>query len=230
MGAAVAAYREALRRDPGLVDAHKTLADLLASMGEHEQAIAELEALLGLERTNEQAAHNRDVLVRALADMRARRLLGKTERELELSALVQEGQLKRKGRVGTAGGPEEVVRYAAPLAEIWVTFDAGKVIRSLMLVLPHPERAAATADDAFRVTVVGQDGTHVAANYATAVSLTFLREALGCPMTHASELYGRLLRREEGVEWGGATMEFASVPRPDKPAESRHGILVKERG
>jgi len=49
-------------------------------------------------------------------------------------------------------------------------------------------------------------------------------------MTHASELYGRLLRGEGGVEWGGASLEFASVPRPDKPSESRHGIVVKAKG
>jgi len=230
VGAAVAAYREALHRDPTLGDAHKTLADLLASMGEHEQAIHELEALLGIERSNEQAAHNRDVLVRALAEMRSRRLLGKTERELEASALVNEGQLKRKGRVPTEDEGSECVRYAAPLAELWVTCGADKIVRALMLVLPHPETAATTADDTFRVTVVGQDGRHVAANYATAISLTFLREALGCPMTHASELYGRLLRGEGGVEWGGASLEFASVPRPDKPSESRHGIVVKAKG
>src|SRR6185436_19992784 len=75
MGAAVAAYREAVRRDPALADARRTLADALASMGEHEGAIAELTALLEIERTNEQAAHNRDVLVRALAEMQHHRLL-----------------------------------------------------------------------------------------------------------------------------------------------------------
>src|SRR5689334_19344356 len=79
-GAAIAAYREAIRVDPKFADAHKTLADVLASMGEHEQAIGVLDDLLRVERTNEQAALNREVLTRALAEMRERRLLGKTEK------------------------------------------------------------------------------------------------------------------------------------------------------
>src|SRR5262245_27402795 len=53
-GAAIASYREAIRLDPKFADARKTLADVLAAMGEHEQAIAELDALLLIERTNEQ--------------------------------------------------------------------------------------------------------------------------------------------------------------------------------
>jgi tetratricopeptide (TPR) repeat protein len=113
-GAAVAAYREALRRQPDLVDARRTLADLYATMGEHERAVEQLEALLARERSDEQAAHNRDVLLRALAEMNARRLLGKTEHELELSALVQEGHLVKKERIEPAGADEEVWTRLAP--------------------------------------------------------------------------------------------------------------------
>src|SRR6185369_16080993 len=116
-GAAIAAYREAIKTDPKFSDAKKTLADILASMGEHEQAIAVLDDLLRVERTNEQAAVNREVLVKALEELKARRLLGKTEREVETSALVQEGQMKRRGHVPKADDdPAEVasvVRYGA---------------------------------------------------------------------------------------------------------------------
>jgi tetratricopeptide (TPR) repeat protein len=233
-GAAVAAYSHAVQLDPRLVDARKTLADALASMGEHERAIAELSAVLELDRANEQAAHNRDVLVRALDEMRARRLLGKTESELQASALVQEGQFKRKGRVpaeaftahGAAGA--EVIRYGAPMVELYVVLDEGPTIDALMLVLTHPEKAAAAKDEAFKVTVIGQDGTSTAVNFATAVSLTFLREALGCPMTNAGEIYARLLGGAT-VDWGQTQARFATVPRPDKPSDLRHGILVMRR-
>src|SRR5262249_32415187 len=61
MGAALAGYREAVRRDPKFADARRTLADALASMGEHERAIAEIDELLKIDRTSEQAAHNREV-------------------------------------------------------------------------------------------------------------------------------------------------------------------------
>ncbi|MEJ7732922.1 MAG: tetratricopeptide repeat protein [Polyangiaceae bacterium] len=228
-GAAVAAYREALRRQPDLVDARRTLADLYATMGEHERAVEQLEALLARERSDEQAAHNREVLLRALAEMNARRLLGKTEHELELSALVQEGHLVKKERVEAAAADgEEVWRWAAPLTELRVTLaPPARTIRALHLVLTDPDRAARRDDDTFKVTVVAEDGRQVAANYATAVSLTFLREALGCPMTHASGLYQRLLAGEPSVEWRGLTARFASVPRHDRPSESRHGILVE---
>src|SRR5262249_54473181 len=99
MGAAVAAYREAVRCDPALGDARLTLADALAGMGEHEGAIAELNALLSHDRTNEKAAHNRDVLRSALDEMKKQRLLGKGQKELEASALLSEGAFRKKGAV-----------------------------------------------------------------------------------------------------------------------------------
>lgn len=223
MGAAVAAYREAVRRDPALADARLTLADALAAMGEHEGAIAELSALLQLDRTNEQAAHNREVLSRALDDMRAHRILGKGQKELEASALISEGAFRNKGPVAD-GSP--TVRYTAPLVEVYATTEEGRGLASLMLVLTDPDRAARSEDDVFKVTVVAEDGHQAPANFATAITLTFLREALGCPMTQASALYARLLGGEPSVEWGGARLAFDSVPRPDKPAERRHGIRV----
>jgi len=228
MGAAVAAYREAVRRDPALADARLTLADALAGMGEHEGAIAELTALLQTDRANEKAAHNREVLLRALDDMKAHRLLGKGQKELEASALLSEGAFRKKGPVGEGGGPL-VVRYTAPLVEVYASFDEGHAITSLLLVLTDPDRAARAEDDVFKVTVIAEDGRRAPANFATAITLTFLREALGCPMTQASALYARLLGGEASVEWGGAALGFDSVPRPDKPAERRHGVRVSGR-
>jgi tetratricopeptide (TPR) repeat protein len=226
MGAAVASYREALARDPKLADAYRTLADALASMGEHEGAIAALSALLEIERSNEQAAHNREVLTRALAEMRQHRLLGKGQKELEASALISEGAFRKKGPVE---GGALTVRFAAPLVELYATFDAAHSIEALLLVLTDPDRAARAEDDTFKVTVIAKDGHREPVNFATAVSLTFLREALGCPMTQASELYARVLGGEAGVEWGGAALGFDSIPRPDKPSERRHGLRVSLR-
>jgi tetratricopeptide (TPR) repeat protein len=229
-GAAIAAYREAIRVDPKFADAHKTLADVLATMGEHEQAIGVLDDLLRVERTNEQAAINREVLTRALREMRERRLLGKTEKEIERCALVQEGQLKRRGHIPRSDGDPEnvvsVVRYGTGLAEMLVGLTAQGTIGRLMLVLVDPRKAAKKRDTVFRVTVVGTSGRREPANYATAITLTFLREALGAPMTQASELYARLLGSEKTIDWSGARLGFCSVSRPDEPDETMHGLSV----
>lgn len=224
---AIACYREAIQRDPALVDARRTLVDALASMGEHEGAIAELTALLAIDRSSEQAARNREVLTRALAEMKAHRLLGKTPRELELSALYTEAQFRK--REGGKDGEKEVLRFVAPMTELYVTLDEARSIEALMLVLTDPHKAAKAADDTFKVTVIAQDGKQKAVNYATGASITFIREALGCPMTQASELYARLLAGEPSVEWGGGSLAFVSRPRPDKPTESKNGILATIR-
>jgi hypothetical protein len=206
------------------------LADVLASMGEHEQAIGVLDDLLRVERTNEQAAINREVLTRALGEMRERRLLGKTEKEVERCALVQEGQLKRRGHVPKSDrDPADVVsvvRYGTGLAEMLVGLTAQGTIGQLLLVLVDPQKAAKKRDNVFRVTVVGTSGRREPANYATAITLTFLREALGAPMTQASELYARLLGGAKSIDWSGARLEFCSVPRPDRPDETMHGLSV----
>jgi tetratricopeptide (TPR) repeat protein len=227
-GAALAAYRAAVRADPAFVDARLTLADALAGMGEHEGAIAELEALLAVDRANEAAAHNREVLSRALAEMRKSRLLGKGQKELEASALFTEGGFRSKGPIEGATPP--TLRYAAPLVEVYAALDAEHAVDSLLLVLTDPERAARAEGDAFKVTVLAADGRRAPADLATAVTLTFLREALGCPMTHASELYARLLAGAAEVEWGGAVLAFDSVPRPDRPGEQRHGVRARRKG
>jgi len=38
-----------------------------------------------------------------------------------------------------------------------------------------------------------------------------------------------LIGGAQSVDWGPMTVGFASAPRPDKPSESRHGILVREK-
>lgn len=227
MAGAIACYREAVRRDPSFSDARRTLADALASMGEHEQAIAELSALLEVERSNEQAAHNREVLTRALTEMRAHRLLGKSEKELAASALYTEAQFRK--REGGRVDEKDVLRFVAPMTELYATLRGDGSIESMMLVFTDPYKAARELDDTFKVTAIAEDGRQTTANYATGASITFLREALGCPMTKASELYGRLLAGESSVEWGGVLLELASRPRPDKPTELKNGLVATLR-
>src|SRR5689334_24899602 len=162
--------------------------------------------------------------------MSARRLLGKTERELERSALVQEGQLKRRGEIPkTDDDPAsvaKVVRYGKGLAELLVGLTAEGAIARLMLVLVDPQKAAKKRDDVFRVTVVGTSGRREPANYATAVRLTFLREALGAPMTQTSELYARLLGGEKSLDWSSARIACASLPNSAGYGESLQVLEV----
>ncbi len=228
-GAAILAYREAIEKDPRHLDARKTLADALAGLGEHERAIVVLDELLDVDPTNERAAGNREVLERALVEMRARRLVGKTEREVETSALVQAGQMKRKGRglFGLRKEPTEgarEVRYASALAELYVRFDEGGKIASLFFGLTDPDAASKKRDAAYQVTVVAKDGRREPATFATAASTTFLREALGTPMTEAAALYARLLGGAASVEYGGVRASFASRGTPEGDV---HGLLVE---
>jgi hypothetical protein len=88
-----------------------------------------------------------------------------------------------------------------------------------MLVLTDPEKAAKKRDDVFRVTVVGTTGRREPANFATAVTLTFLREALGAPMTQTSELYARLLGGERASI--GAARASRSRPCRTPPAKAK---------
>jgi len=136
-------------------------------MGEHEQAIGVLDDLLRVERTNEQAAINREVLTRALAEMRERRLLGKTEKEIERCALVQEGQLKRRGQVPTsAADPRDVVsvvRYGTASPKCWWASRTG----DHQPAHAGPRRSGKGCQEArqvFRVTVVGTSGRREPAN------------------------------------------------------------------
>jgi tetratricopeptide (TPR) repeat protein len=222
IGAALAAYREAVRRAPAFVDARRTLADALAQMGEHEQAIAELDALLRLERSNEQAAKNREILSRALEEMKKARLLGKTEQEVKASALVERGKLVEKLRTPQNEG-KTVVRYGSPFIELDVAYGASREIESMTLVFPFPERIAGVEDEAFRVTVLDEGGHPKPVVITTAATLTFLRESLGCPMTEAAKLLTRLFATKTDVSWGGASIAFATQIDGKK---ERHGIRV----
>ena len=95
----------------------------------------------------------------------------------------------------------------------------------MTLVLLDPARAAATTDDCFEVRVVAGDGREVSADYATAITLTFLREALGCPLMRASELYRELLANSSAVRWGDVCVEFERLQLLD---EQLHGVCVRQ--
>lgn len=227
-GAAIAAYREAIVKDPKHLDARKTLADALASMGEHERAITVLDELLVVDPTNERAALNREALDRALAEMRAHRLAGKTLKELEASALVRAGQMMRRDRdfVGSdPKRPEDKARYSNALAEVHVWLAEDRTIDSMLFVLTDPDKANRKKDLSFQVTVVAKDGRREPANYATAASLTFLREAMGIPMTQAAELYSRLLAGAERVTYGRLEARFAAN---ETHGGSVNGLLVTQ--
>ena len=94
---------------------------------------------------------------------------------------------------------------------------------SLTFILPNPEAAARASGEAFQVTVVREELPEGTTNFATAATLTFLREALGCPMTTASSLYARALGGEEGVSWAGAKLRFVEESLGD---HSVHGLRV----
>lgn len=221
LGAALAAYREAVRLDPAHLDARRTLADTLAGLGEHEAAIAELGAVLASDPSDAQAAKNRAVLMRALAARDRDRLLGKGEDELFASALVGAGGLRKKGAIEIEGAAR-VIRWAAPLFELHVSFDEAGVIEALHLALTDPARAARTEDDVFGVTVIGAEGRPTAVDLGTALTLTFLREAAGCPLTQVSAIYARLLRGEARAVWAGAVIGFEVWSRP--------GLVVRSAG
>jgi tetratricopeptide (TPR) repeat protein len=205
---AIGHYRRALAIDPGLVDARCTLADALATMGEIAEAARELEQAQRQDRTSTRIAQNLELLRRGLRDLEAQRLLGQTEAEVERSTLVKQGQLKRKGTVRSGDGT--AVRYGSPAFELWV-HGSSERIEKLCFLLLDPEKSSLERDDAFEVIVVAQDGRSERADLATAATLTFLREALGCPLTRASEIYRQLLSDPRPVAWAGADVGFVEV-------------------
>ncbi len=201
-------YRRAVELDPNSVDARCTLADSMATMGELAEAATQLEAAQRLDRTSTRIAQNLEVLKAALGDLETHRLIGQGEVEFERSTLLRRGQLKRAGHI--EDGEATFTRYRAPLFEVWLTFSGDRIERMLAL-LPDPAKASASRDDAFEVTVVALSGVSTQADYGTAVMLTFLREALGCPMTRASELYARMLREQAPFVWAGVRLEWREV-------------------
>jgi tetratricopeptide (TPR) repeat protein len=213
LGAAIGAYREALRHDPRHADAWRTLADALANVGEHAQAIAALDALLRIDRTDERAAHNRDVLLGALEHMRAHRLLGKTARELASSATVEGGVMR------TLTAPPGEARFGNAAALLHATLDEAGHATALFFAITDAAAAARADAEPLGVTVVGADGAALPAPYTTAASITFLRESLGIPMTQAAALFARLLAEPGPIDVGGARAAFASDG-------DRHGLRI----
>lgn len=220
VAAAIGLYRQAIRHDPQLVEAHKTLADALAAIGELAEAVTQQRQVLRLERTNPQNALNLEALEGALDDLHRRRLLGKSLAHVAGSALVQRGELARRD----PGAAEGEVTFESDALELVATVSEEGQVQRLVLVLRDPERAAATVDERFGVTVVSEDGRQAPADLGTGATLTFLREALGCPMTRASALYAALLAEREAA-WGGAHIGFDTLTGGGAP---RHGVVVSQ--
>ena len=225
LAAAIAAYRRAIDRDAGFADARLTLADTLAQLGEHEAAIAELDALLALDRANERAAANREALQGALAEMRAARLLGRPAEALESSALVEEGTFRFIGAIGP------VARWSCPWAELHVELDDDGRIALLFLTMKDPRVATHSRGDRFAVSVVDREGRPTKPDWATAATLTLLREGLGIPLTRAATLLEMLYAEPPGaaIEVAAAHTVLASRPHPDRPPEQQHGVVVTLR-
>jgi tetratricopeptide (TPR) repeat protein len=211
LGAAIAAYRDAVHADPAHATAWRTLADALAQVGEHAGAIEALDALLALRPRDEGALHNRSVLGAALAAMHARRLLGAAPLALDASAVVEGGAMHR------AAAPDGELRYEGTFASLHATLDGEGRVASLFFAV---DADAPDADAArFGVTVVGDAGAQGDTSYATAATLTFLREGIGVPMTEAARLLARMLTAAAPIREGDAEAIFTSVG-------PRHGIRV----
>lgn len=214
--AALAHYRRAVELDPDAVDPRCTLADALAAMGELAEALRHLEEALRRDRTNTRIAQNLEVLRRGLRSLESHRLLGKAEAELERTLLVRRCGLERRGE--PASETDATVSYHSAEVSLFVRYEASR-IASLSLVLVDPLTAAQTKDALFDVMVVTPSGVSERADLATAITLTFLREALGCPMTRAAELYTRVLGLREATSFSGCRIEL-------KEFDSGDGLLV----
>jgi tetratricopeptide (TPR) repeat protein len=216
---AIAAYRAAVQLAPDFVDARRTLADALAAMGEMGDAVSELERALATNRTNMQIAMNLEVLRKGLKDLESSRLIGKTMAELERCTLIERAGLSRRDH-----GPG-VCCHGGELLELWSECDERDQLQRLTLVIGEPERAAAERD-VFAVMVVTSDGRQAPADYVTAATVTFLREALGCPLTRASALYVAALKATEPIRWGNAALGFSER---ELGGARRAGLSVEAR-
>ena len=228
-GAAIAAYRESIRAIPGL-PIPKRHWPISATLGEHEQAILVLDDLLRLERTNEQAAANRDAWRERSTRCWRDGFWGR-RRTVKTSTLVQQGGLLRLSEISDGAG-QTMIRYGTGIAELWA-FLATNGELSADAGARRSRAGAKKRDTMFRVTVVGASGRREPANYATAITLTFLREALGVPLTQASDLYARLLGGAPHLSWNGARLCFTTVRDPERD-QMVHGLAVEivqpERG
>jgi tetratricopeptide (TPR) repeat protein len=222
--AAIFAYREAVRLDPAFVAARHTLADALASFGEHDLAIAELESLLRFDRTNEAAAHNLEVLRAALDRMRAERLIGRPVAQVRASTLVQDGGLRDQGRVG------DLVVLGTPYAEIYAAVAADDSVLSLFLTLLDPRHAAKASGTKLGVQIVDAAGSPRTADLATALGITFLREGLGVSGTTAATLWRRATSDPGSFVYAGVAISWTTLPRPTRPADVVHGLDLRPVG
>lgn len=226
--AALAAFREAVRLDPRFLDAHVALGDALAALGEHDEAIAVLDAVLRLDRTNEGAAHNREVLARARDEAQRGRLLGRDHGAIERGALVRQSGMKLEAAwaapdvAGTRATllprlrhrwPEDrLERWSDRISDLFVVL-AGGTVRSLMLVLRDPA-AAAAEPDRWGLQLVGDHGPERTVDYATAVHLALLRDALGVSLTRAARLWRELVAGAAVVHVDDARVERATLRDP----------------
>ncbi len=214
LGAAIAAYRDAVTHDPRHAVARRALAGALAQVGEHARAIEALDALLVQLPADEAAAHDRAVLVAALDEMHAGRLLGKPAAAVAACALVERAPLRPAA--GTA--PDEA-RWVSAESLLQASLDSRGRIIALFFAVTDAALAERASGAAFEVTVLTDAGDRAAPSFTTAASVTFLREALGIPMTQAAGIFARLLSDAASLEVGGATVAFASLG-------DRHGLRV----
>ena len=155
-------------------------------------------------------------MLHTLEALKTGRLLGKGTRELAACVLLAQGGFRADGSL--EGDAARVLRFVTPHAVLCAALDDNQTIEWLHLALIDPDRAA-LCDSPFALTAVADDGHHAPIEYPTALSLTFLREALGCPLTQAATLYAKLLGGAPQVDWGGATVAFDSEPK--------HGLKVR---
>ena len=140
---------------------------------------------------------NLEVLKDAAGKLHDRRLFGKIDEVVARCALVQEANL-----------PEERddvrprIEYVTGLVQMWVEYETG-VAKRFSLVIPDPGKAALAKGRLLQVTVLSADGTPTTADFATAATLTFLREVLGLPLTAAATLYRELLQQPSPVRGKG---------------------------
>ena len=180
---------------------------------------------------------NREILARALDEMgrddswekpsnRSRR--GRSSNKGGSSALPNGPPTRQgdaRGGAKRRQGPNGDL-YGSGLAELWALFGAnGEVVR-LVLVLVDPERQPKSATR-FPGDGGGASGQREPANYATAMTLTFLREALGVPLTQASDLYARLLGGAPHLS-NGVAHDSASRPCTiPNETQMMHGLAVE---
>ncbi|MCC7534706.1 MAG: hypothetical protein IT379_00755, partial [Deltaproteobacteria bacterium] len=226
---------------PRFVDAHLALADALAGLGEHGEAIEVYDQLLRIDRTNAQAAHNRDVLERARAQARANRWLGRDRDALSSSALVGQSGMKLEAAWSAPSSTakrealvprllhrwpaERTERWSDRVADLYVDIAAG-LIRAVTLVLRDPEAAARQPDRWGLQLVGGGEGRDV--DYATGAHVALIRDALGLTLTESARIWRTLAGSEARIIVDDAVVERATIAAPDDGRELA-GVRVARR-